>query len=127
MLYQDTGEFAIYAGTRPSNAEEVVNLIKTEVERVALEGVTPDELDRVRQAATGHLVLGLESTRSRMTRLGKNEITGGEILSADEIMERFEAVTMDDIKRVSAEVLSADKVLAVIGPFTPEKLEHLVK
>ena len=125
-LYQDTGEFAVYAGTRPSNAEEVVKLIQTEVEKVALDGVSPDELDRVRQAATGHLVLGMESTRNRMTRLGKNEVTGGEILSADEIMERFNAVTMDDIKRVSAEVLSAEKVLAVIGPFTPEQLEPLV-
>jgi predicted Zn-dependent peptidase len=125
-LYQDTGEFAVYAGTRPSNAEEVVALIRDELDRVASEGVTPDELDRVRQAATGHLVLGMESTRNRMQRLGKNEVTGGEILSADEIMERFNAVTMDDVRRVSAEVLSAEKALAVIGPFTAEKLEHLV-
>jgi predicted Zn-dependent peptidase len=88
--------------------------------------VTPDELDRVRLASTGHLVLGMESTRNRMTRLGRNEVTGGEILSADEIMERFSAVTMDDLRRVSAEVLSAEKVLAVIGPFTPESLEHLI-
>ena len=125
-LYQDTGEFAVYAGTRPSNAEEVVGLIRTELDRVAADGVTPDELDRVRQAATGHLVLGMESTRNRMTRLGKNEVTGGEILSADEIMERYDDVTMGDVRRVSAEVLSAEKVLAVIGPFSPEKLEHLV-
>ena len=126
-LYQDTGEFAVYAGTRPSNAEEVVGLIRTELDRVAADGVTPDELDRVRQAATGHLVLGMESTRNRMTRLGKNDVTGGEILSADEIMERYDDVTMDDVRRVSAEVLSAEKVLAVIGPFSPEKLEHLVQ
>ena len=125
-LYQDTGEFAVYAGTRPSNAEEVVGLIRAELDRVAADGVTPEELDRVRQAATGHLVLGMESTRNRMTRLGKNEITGGEILSADELMERYHAVTMDDVKRVSAEVLSAEKVLAVFGPFSPENLEHLV-
>ena len=49
---------------------------------------------------------GMESTRMRMTRLGKNEVTGGEILSADEIMERFDAVTMDDIMRVSAPTCS---------------------
>jgi predicted Zn-dependent peptidase len=81
----------------------------------------------VRQAATGHLVLGMESTRNRMTRLGKNEVTGGEILSADEIMERYDAVTIDDLKRVSSDVLSAEKVLAVIGPFTEENLERLVQ
>jgi predicted Zn-dependent peptidase len=126
-LYQDTGEFAVYAGTRPANAEEVLTLIRNEMETVALEGVTNEELDRVRQAATGHLVLGMESTRNRMVRLGKNDVTGGEILSADELMERFDAVSMDDLKRVSAEVLSAEKVLAVIGPFTAEKLEHLVQ
>ena len=63
--------------------------------------MTADELDRVRQAAKGHIVLGMESTRMRMTRLGRNEVTGGEMLSADELMERFDAVTMDDIKRVA--------------------------
>ncbi len=125
-LYQDTGEFGVYAGTRPENAEEVIRLIQNEVEKIADQGVTAEELDRVRQAAKGHLVLGMEATRNRMTRLGKNEVTGGEILSADEIMERFNAVTMDDLKRVSAEVLTDDKVLAVIGPFEPSSLEHLV-
>lgn len=126
-LYQDTGEFAIYAGTRPDNAEEVIRLIQREVAKIAEAGVTTDELDRVRQAAKGHLVLGMESTRNRMTRLGKNEVTGGEILSADEIMERFDAVSMDDLRRVSADVLSDDKVLAVIGPFTAEQLTPLVR
>ena len=125
-LYQDTGEFAVYAGTRPSNAEEVIRLIQQEMEQIADAGVTTEELDRVRQAAKGHLVLGLEATRARMTRLGKNEVTGGEILSADEVMTRFDAVTMDDLRRVSADVLSLDKVLAVIGPFTEEALEPLV-
>lgn len=125
-LYQDTGEFAVYAGTRPSNAEEVLKLIRIEMERVAESGVTPEELDRVRQAAKGHLVLGMESTRMRMTRLGRNEVGDGEILSADEIMERFDSVTMDDLMRVSADVLSREKVLAVIGPFTRERLEPLV-
>lgn len=126
-LYQDTGAFAVYAGTRPSNAHEVITLVHEEMGRIASDGVTADELDRVRQAATGQLVLGMESTRNRMQRLGRNEITGGEILSADEIIERYEAVTIEDVKRVSAQVLSADKVLAVIGPFTAEELEPLVR
>ncbi len=126
-LYQDTGEFAVYAGTRPENAEEVIRLIRIEMERIAEQGVTPQELDRVRQATKGHLVLGMESTRMRMTRLGKNEVTGGEILSSDEIVERFDAVTMDDLKRVSAAVLDREKVLAVIGPFDRAELEPLVR
>lgn len=126
-LYQDTGQFAVYAGTRPDNAEEVIRLIRIEMERIAESGVTAEEFDRVRQAAKGQLVLGMESTRNRMTRLGKNEVTGGEILSADEIMDRFNAVTMEDLRRVIADALSAEKVLAVIGPFTNEQLEPLVR
>jgi predicted Zn-dependent peptidase len=96
------------------------------MEKVAENGVEPAELDRVRQAAKGHLVLGMESTRNRMTRLGRNEVTGGEILSADEIMERFDDVTMDDLRRVSADALSREKVLAVIGPFTHDMLAPLL-
>ncbi len=126
MLFQDTGQFAVYAGTRPDNALEVIRLIQIEMEKVAENGVMPEELDRVRQAAKGQLVLGMESTRMRMTRLGKNEVTGGEILSADEIMERFDAVTMDDLRRVSSEALSREKVLAVIGPFTHDMLAPLL-
>lgn len=126
-LYQDTGEFAVYAGTRPENAEEVIKLIRIEMERIAESGVTHDEIDRQRQSAKGHLVLGLESTRMRMSRLGKNETSGGEILSADEVMERFDSVTIDDLRRVSADVLSAEKVLAVIGPYTTQQLEALVR
>lgn len=126
-LYQDTGEFAVYAGTRPDNAAEVLGLIRAEMESIAAHGVTPAELDRVRQAAKGHLVLGLESTRMRMTRLGKNETSGGEILSADEVVERFDSVTMDDLRRVSAEVLSADKVLAVIGPHDEDEVAGLLQ
>ncbi len=125
-LYQDTGQFTVYAGTRPANAEQVIRLIQAESERVREQGVTSEELFRAKQSIKGHLVLGLESTRNRMTRLGKNEATGGEILSVDEVVRRVDAVTDEDAKRVAHEVLSQEKVLAVIGPFTAEDLQHLV-
>jgi predicted Zn-dependent peptidase len=125
-LYQDTGEFAVYAGTQPENAETVIRMIREEMERIAADGVTADEFDRVKQASKGSLILAMESTRMRMTRLGKNEVTGGEILSPDEIVERFDAVTMDDVRRLSATVLSQEKALAVIGPFTEDQFTELV-
>lgn len=125
-LYQDTGEFAVYAGTQPENAETVIRMIREEMEAIASNGVTADEFDRVKQATKGSLILAMESTRMRMTRLGKNEVTGGEILSPDEIVERFDAVTMDDVRRLSATVLSQEKALAVIGPFTEDQFTELV-
>ena len=125
-LYQDTGEFGVYAGTRPDNAAEVIRLIQAEVAGIADSGITAEELDRARQAAKGHIVLGMEATRNRMTRLGKNEVTAGEILSVDDIMERLDAITMGDILRVSSDVLSAEKVLTVIGPFGEDAFADLV-
>ena len=125
-LYQDTGQMAIYAGTRPGNTEEVVRLIQTEAERMKTGGITATELERSKESIKGHLVLGLESTRNRMTRLGKNVVTGGELLSVDELVIRIDKVTLDDILRVADDVFSAERVLALIGPYSASDVEHLV-
>jgi len=125
-LYQDTGQFTIYAGTRPSNTEEVVRLIQAQVERMRTAGVTAEELERAQESIKGHLVLGLESTRNRMTRLGKNEATGGELLSVDELVQRIDAVTREDVLRVAEDVFSTQRVLALIGPYSADDVEHLV-
>lgn len=125
-LYQDTGQFTVYAGTRPSNAEEVVRLIQTEIERLLTSGLTAEELSRAKESIKGHLVLGLESTRNRMTRIGKNAVTGGELLSVDEVVERIDAVDLENTHRVATEVLDRERVLAMIGPYSAEDVAHLV-
>lgn len=125
-LYQDTGQFAVYAGTRPSNTEQVVRLIQAETERMRETGMTAEELDRAKESIKGHLVLGLESTRNRMTRLGKNQVTGGELLSVDEIVERIDAISLEDVGRVAADVLSGQRVLAMIGPHETDEVRHLL-
>jgi len=125
-LYQDTGEFVVYAGTRTANAEQVVRLIQAEVEKVIASGATDDELSRAKESIKGQLVLGLESTRARMTRLGKAESTHGEILSIDELVTRVEAVSSEDIKRVAGDLLGGPRVLAMIGPFATEQVSHLL-
>ena len=124
-LYQDTGEFAVYVGTRPDNAELVVELIRAEFAKIAEEGITAEELARAQESSAGHLVLSTEATRNRMMRLGRSEVVGNEVLSADEVIDRLAAVTLADVKRVAAKVLTAETTLAVIGPFSPEKLSRL--
>ena len=124
--YQDTGEFAVYAGTRPDNAVQVIELIKTEVDKLTTDGATADELDRVRESIKGQMILGLESTRSRMTRLGKTEVTGGELLSLDEIIERLDAVTLDDVHRLAGQVFNGNHALAIIAPFGEDAVAHLM-
>lgn len=125
-LYQDTGQFAVYAGTRPSNTEQVIRLIQTEIERMRQDGMTAEELERAKESIKGHLVLGLESTRNRMTRLGKNHVTGGEMLSVDEIVERIDSLTLADVSRVAGEVLGGQRVLALIGPHDADAVSHLL-
>ncbi len=126
-LYQDTGQFTVYAGTRPSNAEQVVRLIQAEIARVLDSGITAEELDRAKESIKGHLVLGLESTRNRMTRLGKNLVTGGELLSVDEVVNRIDAVDRETVSRLAHDVLGGQKVLAMIGPFDADAVSHLVE
>lgn len=126
-LFWETGQFVIYAGTRPSNAEEVVRLMQAELADILTNGVSPDEFAKAKDHLKGQLVLGLESTRNRMTRLGKSELCQGEILSLDELVQRIEKVTADDVRRITKELLGPDRmVLSVIGPFDASKLAHLV-
>ena len=125
-LYQDTGQWAVYAGTRPENAEKVIRLVQSEIERLLDAGLTEDELSRAKESIKGHLVLGLESTRNRMTRLGKNAVTDGELLSVDEVVQRIDAVDLESTARVATELLSGERALAMIGPYAEDDVAHLV-
>lgn len=127
QLFEDAGLFGVYAGTRPNNAEEVIRLVKQQVDSVRTEGITADELSLAKDALKGSLVLSLESTRMRMTRLAKSEITHGEILSLDELVERIDKVQLGDVKELAGRLFGGPEVLAVIGPFTVDDLAHLVE
>ncbi len=124
--YQDTGQFVVYAGTRPDNAVEVIGLIRDEIAKITSGGITTDELDRVRESIKGQMILGLESTRSRMTRLGKAEVTDGELLSLDEIVERLDAVTCEDVLAMAQRLFDGNHALAIIAPFGEDAVEHLL-
>lgn len=123
--YLDTGQFTVYAGTRPENAAQVIGLIRSEVERFLDGGVTPQELDRAKESMKGHMVLGMESTNSRMARLGKSEVTHGEILSLDELVERIDAVGREDVARVAEATIAGPSTLALVAPFGAEKIADL--
>lgn len=126
LQYQDAGEFIVYAGTRPDNAVEVIGLIRDEIAKVTESGITADELDRVRESLKGQMILALESTHSRMTRLGKAEVTDGELLSLDEIVERIDAVTAEGVHEMAKRLFDGNHSLAVIGPFDEDAVQHLL-
>jgi predicted Zn-dependent peptidase len=125
-LYQDTGGYAVYAGTRPANMEQVVRLVQTEFEKLKQDGITAEELDRAKESMKGSLVLSLESTRNRMSRLGKSEVTRSELLSIDELVELIEAVTAERVLELARRMFDGSHVLALIGPFETAAVEHLL-
>jgi predicted Zn-dependent peptidase len=122
--FSETGTFGIYAGCAPSRAEEVLGLMREELAVAAGRGITEDELRRGKGMLKGALVLGLEDTGSRMSRLGKGELLHGELPTVDELLRRVEDVTLDDANAIAAEVLSAPMSLAVVGPFDDKAFQH---
>jgi predicted Zn-dependent peptidase len=116
-MFAETGMFACYAGTTPSRAEQVLGLVRAEVESVAERGLEGEEFDRAKGHLKGSLVLSLEDTSGRMGRLGRSEVSHGEILTVDQLLERIEGVTMEDARRAADRVLTQPMSLAVVGPF----------
>jgi predicted Zn-dependent peptidase len=114
--YADSGIFGVYAGCQPAKAEEVLSICRDEVAKAAAESLTEEELDRGKGQLRGAMVLGLEDTGSRMSRIGKSELVYESLLPVDEVLARIEAVTLDDVRAVAGEVLTAPQALTVIGP-----------
>jgi predicted Zn-dependent peptidase len=119
-MFAETGLFAVYAGTTPTRAEEVLSIARHELEDIGEKGLQEDELERGRGHVKGSLVLSLEDTSGRMSRIGRSEISHGEILSVDEVLERIDSVGPEDAKRAARDVFDRPMALAVIGPFEPE-------
>ena len=126
-LYQETGSLCIYVGTRPSNVNQVVEIINSQLSDIVKNGVTKDELDRAKEHLKGQLLLSLESTKSRMTRLGKSELVHGEILSVDQLVKRIVQVDSDDIRQLAGEIFQPQRmVLTVIGWVKKADLKKVV-
>jgi len=115
--YADTGLFAVYAGCAPGKVDEVLELIRAELAEVAAHGVKAAEVARGKGMLKGSLVLGLEDTGSRMTRLGKGELLYDELLSVDQLLSKVDAVSVEQVRAAAADLLARPMSLAVIGPF----------
>ncbi|GAA1812390.1 insulinase family protein [Planosporangium flavigriseum] len=125
--FADSGLFAVYAGCAPGKVDEVLSITRDELAKVAAEGVSDAEVARGKGMLKGSLVLGLEDTGSRMSRLGKGELLYRRMLSVDELLARIDAVTPEDVRAVAAEVLSNPSSLAVIGPFDDPDFSGIVE
>jgi predicted Zn-dependent peptidase len=125
--YADTGMFGVYVGCQPAKVDTVLELCRDGLADVAARGITGEELARGKGQLRGGLVLGLEDNGSRMSRLAKAELVYGELPSVGELLERIDAVTLDDIRAIAGELLAAPPAVGVVGPFAdPSQFERAV-
>jgi predicted Zn-dependent peptidase len=115
--YRDTGQIGLYVGTRADNLHEALSVVGTELQRLRSEPATADELRRAKENLKGRVLLALESTGARMNRLGAEVLAGTPLMELDELQERIEAVTLDDLAAIAHELWAPERLTAAgIGP-----------
>jgi predicted Zn-dependent peptidase len=115
--YSDSGQIGVYVGTREENLGACLEIAVAELGDLAAGNVRADELSRAKENLKGRLLLSLESTSNRMTRLGKATVTETPLLTIEEIVRRLDAVTSDDVAELADELLGVEKLSAAgIGP-----------
>jgi len=115
--YAETGQVGLYVGTREEHLAECLEIAAAQLEDVGSGHVSLEELERAKENLKVRLLLGLESTSNRMTRLGRATVTEMPILSVAEIVKRTEAVSAGDVAELAREVLAPERLSAAcIGP-----------
>jgi predicted Zn-dependent peptidase len=115
--YADAGQTGLYVGTREENVASCLEIAVAELRDVAAGNVRAEELARAKENLKGRLLLSLESTANRMTRLGKALVTDTPLLDVEEIVRRLESVSGDDVAALAGELLAVGKLSAAgIGP-----------
>ncbi|KAA6213621.1 insulinase family protein [Streptomyces albofaciens JCM 4342] len=123
--YADCGLFGVYAGCRPSQVDDVLKICRDQLDQVASEGLTDDEIRRAIGQLRGSTVLGLEDTGALMNRIGKSELCWGAQMSVDDMLARIAAVTPDEVRELARDVLGQRPSLSVIGPLKDRQAQRL--
>ena len=116
-LYSQAGEVGLYVGTRPDNLAEALAVVAAELERLVGDPASEEELVRSRENLKGRVVLGMESTGARMSRLGTSLLHEMPILSVNEMLARIDAVGIEDLRSLARELFAPERMSVVgIGP-----------
>jgi predicted Zn-dependent peptidase len=113
--YSDGGLMGLYAGCSPAKAGQVAELMRAELVRMAADGITDAEHARAVGQLGGASALALEDSDTRMSRLGRSELTLGEYVDLDESLRRLAAVQRDDVRELAAELVAGPLSVAAVG------------
>jgi len=115
--YVDSGLIGLYVGTRGDNVQEACDIIGRELGSIHADGITDDELARAKESVKGRMVLSAESTAARMGRIGKSLLFDMPLLTLDELLEKVDAVTGDDVHELARDLYVPDSLsAAAIAP-----------
>jgi predicted Zn-dependent peptidase len=112
--YRDTGTLCVYAGTSAAKALECIDLVMTEFRKLKEEPLSDEELTRAKDQLKGNILMGLESSNSRMANLARQEIYFGQFFSADEIIAKVEAVNAEQIQAMAQRLFDPDKIAVTL-------------
>jgi len=130
-VFADSGALSVYAACLPERFDEVMRVTGQVLESVARDGITEAECRIAKGSLRGGLVLGLEDSSSRMSRLGRNELNYGAQRTIEQTLQRIDDVTVDDVNAVARRLLSQRYGAAVLGPYSskrtlPQQLRAMV-
>jgi predicted Zn-dependent peptidase len=111
-MYAGTGQVGLYLGTRPDNVVRAMGVVADELARMREDPATDGELARSKENVKGRMVLSLESTTARMNRLGASVLADMPLLSVDDVIERIDAVTLDDIAVLARDLFAPERMSA---------------
>ena len=111
-MYAGTGQVGLYLGTRPDNVVRAMGVVADELRRLREDPSSADELERSKENVKGRIVLSLESTTARMNRLGASVLADMPLLSVDDVIERIDAVTLDDIAALAHDLFAPERMSA---------------
>jgi predicted Zn-dependent peptidase len=114
--YRDSGVVGVYAGCQPKRLPAVREVIANVLDDVATNGITADELEKAKGQMRGGMVLGLEDTSSRMSRIARSELNSGFVLSVSEVLDQVESVTLEQVHELAHHLWSQPRTSAVVGP-----------
>jgi len=124
IAYRPAGLFAVSAGTSVQHAQEVIELIREAFAETYERGLRESEIELAKEHLKGSLTLALESVSGRMMRLGRNELTFGRQVSEEELEEKIDAVTANDVQRLSRAVFAPEQWgLCVLGPIGEDDID----
>jgi predicted Zn-dependent peptidase len=112
--YRDTGALCVYAGTSANKALETIDLIMAEFAKLKQEPLSEEELTRAKDQLKGNILMGLESSNSRMANLARQEIYFGQFFSSDEIIARIEAVQPEHVQQMAQTLFDPEHIAVTL-------------